>query len=301
LGEIADALRRARKERTSVEAERRPAPPRESPPRAAAPVSALPEPSAPPETRPLPPPERIVASLSPTDSAIALSDGAVVEACRSVAVRVRSELELRGAKTLAVVSGVRGEGKTTVLCNLGLALASLSADSDLAVVDLDLRKPSVAHVLGVSPNRGVEEILRGAATLEEVGVSVSQPGFDVYPAVEPLRSAHELLVLPSFAAMVRELERRYSVVLFDTPPTLLVPDTSLILKHVRGCLPVARAGHTRARYLRQLLEVLPRAQILGEILNCARAPRYTSDYYRYGAEDEAEATPARRSRFSRKR
>jgi tyrosine-protein kinase Etk/Wzc len=245
----------------------------------------------------------VVAELAPGDPAIALAESVAVEACRGVAVRVRSELERRGETSLAVVSAVRAEGKTTVLCNLGLALASLSADTDLALVDLDLRKPSVAHVLGVSPKHGIEETLRGETSLETVRMSVAQPGFDLYPAVEPLRSAHELLVRPSFAEMIRELERRYSVVLVDTPPTLLVPDTSLILKRVAACVPVARAGVTRARYVRQLLEVLPRQQILGELLNCARSPRYASDYYRYGHEDDAEsqATVARGSRFSRKR
>lgn len=242
-------------------------------------------------------------ALTPHDPAIALADGVSIEACRGVAVQLRSELERRGEKTVAIVSAVRGEGKTTVLCNLGLALASLSANDDMALVDLDLRKPSIARVLGISPSQGVEKILRGTASLEEVRISVAQPGLDVYPAVEPLRSAHEVLVLPSFAAMIRQLEQRYSLVVFDTPPTLLVPDTSLILKQVQTCVPVARAGQTRARYLQRLLEVLPRRQILGEILNCARAPRYASDYYRYGSEDEAEAdsTGARRSRFARKR
>jgi len=244
-----------------------------------------------------------VEAITPGHPGIVLADGAAVETCRGIAVKLRSELERRGEKSLAIVSSVRAEGKTTVLCNLGLALASLSADTDLALVDLDLRNPSAAQVIGVSPGRGVEEVLRGTTTLDEVRISVAHPGFDLYPAVEPLRSAHELLVLPSFAAMVRELERRYSVVLFDTPPTLLVPDTSLILKCVRACIPISRAGQTRARYLRQLLEVLPREQILGQLLNCARTPRYAVDYYGDDHRDEAESEPTvvRRSRFSRKR
>ncbi|MBW1688231.1 MAG: CpsD/CapB family tyrosine-protein kinase [Deltaproteobacteria bacterium] len=303
MGEIADALRRARRERSSSEAEQRPAPPRESPQQAAGAVSAAPEPLAAPEIQRLPPPERVVEALTPCDPAIALADSVSVEACRGVAVRLRSELERRGEKTVAIVSAIRGEGKTTVLCNLGLALASLSASDDLALVDLDLRKPSIARVLGVSPSQGVEKVLRGTASLEEVRISIAQPGLDVYPAAEPVRSAHELLILPSFAAMIRQLEQRYSLVVFDTPPTLLVPDTSLILQQVHACVPVARAGQTRARYLQQMLEVLPRGQILGEVLNCARTPRYASDYYRYGPEAEAEAGSkvARRSRFARKR
>jgi Mrp family chromosome partitioning ATPase len=211
-------------------------------------------------------------------------------------VRIRSELERRGAISAAIVSATSQEGKTTVLCDLGLALASLSAGREVALVDLDLRKPSLAQVLGIRADTGVEGVLSGKARLNDVRISLERPALDLYPAIEPQHAAHELLALPSFVEMIRELERRYATVLVDTPPTLPVPDTSLMLRHVAVCIPVARSGQTRARLFRRLIEVLPRHQILGELLNDARMPAYQYQYYGYdqhdgGREEDGDSAP----------
>lgn len=236
----------------------------------------------------IPAPRRVVENLYPVDPAIVIDAGPNVEACRHIAVRVRAELEARAARSVAIVSAVQAEGKTTVLCDLGLALASLAGGRDVALVDLDLRKPSMAQVLDVSPERGIEEVLDGTATLDDVRVSVRRPAVDLYPALAPRRASHELLVKPRFAQMIDELERRYAIVLIDTPPALLVPDANLILRRVATCLAVARAGQSRARRFRQLVEMLPSRRLLGEILNGVRAQDLNYGYYGTSQGDETD-------------
>jgi len=226
-------------------------------------------------------------------------DGPSVEAFRGVALRVHRELEERGAASVAIVSAVREEGKTTALCDVGLALASLSGDHEVALVDLDLRKPSMARVLGVPADRGIEDVLRGGATLDDVRISVGRPRVDLYPAVEPQRAAHELLALPSLAAMIGELEERYAMVLFDTPPALLLPDTNLILGHVASCIVVARSGETRVRHFRQVIETLPKRRILGELLNATRAPSYSYGYYYDDEHSDSDSMMAEELRSAR--
>ena len=93
-----------------------------------------------------------------------------------------------------------------------------------------------------------------------------------------------MLIQPALAEIVRELEARYSVVVFDTPPTLLVPDTRLILRQVPVVVPVGRAGETRMRSFSQMIDMLPRNQVLGAVINGDRPPRHSSDYY-YGDRD----------------
>lgn len=237
-----------------------------------------------------------VETVDPASSAIVLAENANTQLLRQIALRVRSELDARGARSVAVVSAVQGEGKTTVLCDLALALASLSRSHDVAVLDLDLRRPSVARYLSLPRDAGVEQVLLGEASLDDVRVEVHRPSFDVYPAVTPQRAAHELLVRPHFAEIIAELERRYATVLVDTPPTLVVPDTHLVLRHVAACVPVVRAGQTRARRFRQLMDQLPRRKMLGSILNGARAthaPGY-DDYYGEDVADDA-TVPRKRS------
>jgi len=212
------------------------------------------------------------------------------ELCRHLGLRVHSELERHGARSVAIVSALRNEGKSTVACNLAMALASLTRGRGVALVDLDLRKPSVARLLGITPKIGVERVLDGRASLAESLVAIDEPSLDVFPALEPQRNAHELLLQPAFPEMLRQLEARYATIVFDTPPTLLVPDTRLILRHVPVCAPIARTGETRAKAFGQMVAVLPRGQILGPILNGNRPPRHSRDYYYYGdGSDDSDA------------
>jgi len=279
MGEIADALRRARSQRPA------------SIPTATASAPA-PEPSlrgllAPVSIAPLAPEPRpglSIRSIEPQNVAIILGQGPEAEACRHVALRLRAALDERRARSVAIVSAERGDGKTTVACDIAIALATLSREREIALVDFDFRKPSILKSLSVPHQAGVEEILLGRATLDTVRVSVEQPAIDIYPIVTAQDVAHELLVLPQVASLISDLERRYATVVVDTPPAPLVPDAALILRHVAACAPVVRAGKTRARSLRQLLDCLPRERIVGSILNCERAPRFGYRDHYYGDE-----------------
>ena len=234
-----------------------------------------------------PKPGLSVSSVEPQNAAVILEPGPNAEACRHLALRLRTALDERRARSVAIVSAERGDGKTTVACDVAIALATLSREREVAVVDFDLRKPSIAKSLSIPHDAGIEEVLLGRATLDSVRVCVQQPAIDVYPVVTPQDAAHELLVLPQMAALIADLERRYAMVIVDTPPAPLVPDATLILRHVAACVPVVRAGKTRARSLKRLLESLPRERLIGWILNGERASRFGyGDYYYYGEEHQ---------------
>jgi Mrp family chromosome partitioning ATPase len=224
---------------------------------------------------------------------VILEQGPDAEACRHLALRLRDALDERRARSIAIVSAERGDGKTTVACNIAIALATLSREREVALVDFDMRRPAIAKSLSIPHHVGVEEVLLGRASLDEVRIAVEQPAIDVFPVVRPQDAAHELIVLPQMAALIAELERRYATVIVDTPPAPLVPDATLILRHVSACSPVVRAGKTRARSLRRLLDCLPRDRILGWILNGERASRFGYRDYYYGEEP----VPAPRWKF----
>jgi Mrp family chromosome partitioning ATPase len=266
MGEIADALRRTRGVLFPAPSEL-PAPP------PAAPRHATREPG----------PGQRLETLEPTRPAIVLQDEPEVEACRHLAVKLRAELDRRGAGAVAIVSAVQGEGKTTVACDLALALASVSRAAEVALVDLDLRKPSVARYLGLLVNVGIEDFFSGQVALDDTRVEVAHPRLDIFPALHPTRDAHQLLVLPALGRLISELRQRYAVVVVDTPPALVVPDASLILREVPACVAVARAGVTRVRFFRELVEALPRQRLIGEVLNDAR----TASRHYYGTYTSA--------------
>src|SRR5664280_2797729 len=69
-------------------------------------------------------------------------------------------------KTIAVTSALPGEGKTTTAINLAITLAD--AGSQVALIDADLRRPSVAEYMGLEGEAGLTTVLIGRAVLEGV-------------------------------------------------------------------------------------------------------------------------------------
>ncbi|MFQ5418489.1 MAG: CpsD/CapB family tyrosine-protein kinase, partial [Myxococcota bacterium] len=160
------------------------------------------------------------------------------ERFRRFALRVRHAFQRMDTHSLLVTSSLRSEGKTFTSCNLALAFASMAAAERIALLELDTRRPSVARSLGVAPRAGVEEVLAGSASLDDVRVRTELPSLDLFLVREPPERAHELLALPSLADLLRELGRRYDAVIVDSPPLLLVPDVPLIVEHVGACIAV---------------------------------------------------------------
>jgi len=298
MGEITDALRRARLAGGAQPAERlRPVPDGSER------VPFLPHPEEEPE------PKREVergparqreavrhVSLSVEKTGlwmprVVVVDGhsAAAESCRHVALRLRRELESRSARSCAVVSALRQEGKTTVACNLALALASFGQGRSVALVDLDLRNPTVGKSLELPRESGIEQVIRGERGLREVCIAIERPALDVYPVHTAQRDPQELLSAPGFAAVLRELEQSYEIVLVDTPPVLLVPDAAVILGHVAAAVAVARAGRTKRKAFENIRELLPAGRLLGSILNEGDLPTRVGHYGYYGEDNPSSA------------
>ncbi|MCH8890729.1 MAG: CpsD/CapB family tyrosine-protein kinase, partial [Myxococcales bacterium] len=222
-----------------------------------------------------------------TARAVLVNGSAVADRFRHFALRLQKALVERGAKSVVVTSALRGEGKTVTACNLALALASIAAGKRIALLDLDLRSPSIARAMATVPIAGVEEVFEGKRALGFVRIRTDVPSLDVFPVGKPVPDAHELLARPEVGKVLRELESHYDLVICDAPPVLPVPDVPLILPHVGACLLVAGAGSTRQSALREMLELLPREQLVGAFLNRTRSPRHSQYYQGYTKDHTA--------------
>ena len=76
----------------------------------------------------------------------------------------------RSLSTLVVASPIQQDGKTTVAVNLALAYAL--DERDVVLVDGDMRRPQVATRLGKEVSVGLDAVLVGEKTLDEVLVDV---------------------------------------------------------------------------------------------------------------------------------
>jgi hypothetical protein len=103
--------------------------------------------------------------------AVALDGGSAATECfRHLALKVRAELERRSLRSVAVTGPLRSEGKTTIACNLALALASISRGREVALVDLDL--PSLRRPRLPDPRLGGMRGASGKRALSEVCIHI---------------------------------------------------------------------------------------------------------------------------------
>ena len=293
MGEIQDALRRANRGAAGTGTSREPTRERQQDAEVRDTFRAL-APPPPAEQAPAP-----VVRVSPdkeglwqSREVIVDARGPAAEALRHLALRLRRELQVRGTRSVAVLSALRAEGKTTMACNLALALASLDVGRGVALVDLDLRKPNVAKSLGIiGAGAGIEDVLAGKARLRETLASIDVPPLDVYLAKRAQADAHQVLSRPELGTLLRDLERDYEIVVVDTPPVLLVPDAALILGPVKAAIAVGRAGKSTQKAIQAMIKLLPDDRLIGAILNEGPLPVRTHHYgyYTDDTDDRDEA------------
>ncbi|VAX34279.1 Tyrosine-protein kinase, partial [hydrothermal vent metagenome] len=83
----------------------------------------------------------------------------VAESFRSLRTNLQfAVLEKRG-RVFHFTSTMQGEGKTTITANLGVTLALMG--SRTLIIDLDLRKPRIHHIFGISREPGITHLLAG--------------------------------------------------------------------------------------------------------------------------------------------
>jgi protein-tyrosine kinase len=178
-----------------------------------------------------------------------------------------------GFRTLAITSPNYGDGKTTIALNLAVSIA-LDLKQTVLLADLDLRKPSLCHFLGMDSTVGLSNYLLRDAPLHECLVRPAFDRLNTLPAGPPLDYSSEILGSPRMAALARELKTRYAdrMIIYDMPPVLAQDDSIAFMPHVDAVLMVVRDGVTRVSEVKRCLDSLASANVIGVVLNDARDP-----------------------------
>lgn len=184
--------------------------------------------------------------------------------------RLLKALAERGWRRVAITSPAPGCGKTFVTANLALSLAR-RASCRVVAMDLDLRIPNLAPVLGVEDAGRMEDFLAGRVParrlLRRVGANLAL-GLNAVPAASPA----ELLQEPAAAAALDRMETELApdVILYDLPPALVCDDVIAFLPRVDAVMLVAGGGVTTAADIRACERLFgTETPLLGVILNKA--------------------------------
>ncbi len=193
------------------------------------------------------------------------------------------------AKCFAVASPGPGEGKSSVACGLGAALAR--AGRRVLLVDADLRRPSLHRLLVVPGETGLSSFLSGAAeSPDAVMVATAVENLTLLPAGPLPESPAAYLRSERFRGMLAALREAYDYVIVDLPPVGAAADALLAAPLADGTLLVFSALLTRKDEVASAKRALrgAGAKLAGCVLNAAALE--SRGYYTYSAETvEADA------------
>jgi capsular exopolysaccharide synthesis family protein len=227
---------------------------------------------------------RISGKLEAGDLQIAFiedKDQGFSEAIRSIRTGVMLSSIDSPHKVLLVTSSIPGEGKTSVATNIALALGQVRK---VCLIDADMRRPTVARVLGVdSISKGLSNLVSGSDPTTECMHFNKDLGIHVIPSGVVPPNPLELLSSVRFAEALKWLEENFDVIIIDSPPLQLVSDPLILAQFAHSVIYVVKADSTPYQValggLERLHEV--NAHILGVVIN--QIDREKVDrYYGYG-------------------
>jgi capsular exopolysaccharide synthesis family protein len=190
-------------------------------------------------------------------------------------LRYRLEiLAKQGHKALAFTSPQSGDGKTTTAVNTALALGR-GGRNKVVLVDADLRRPSVARMMGLRAREGLCDVV---ADRTQLGSCLWRFGTDqlyVLPAGNVPDDIGTVLYDARLATMLAELKSRFDFLVLDVPPVLPLADVPTLCRDLDGALLVVRAGVTPRELVAAAVDALYGVPVHGVVLN-AVDPRATT-------------------------
>jgi polysaccharide biosynthesis transport protein len=181
-----------------------------------------------------------------------------------------------------ITSPGAAEGKSTVAANLAIALSQ--AGRRVALVDADLRKPSLHRIFGLHQRVGTTTVLLDQADALD---ALQQPGSGL-PAVltsgQLPPNPSELLGSRRMQQLIEELRGAFDVILVDCAPLLPVTDPMVVSRFADGILLIARAANTTRDQAQAARNACAKAgaTMFGTVLNATSvAEGDQSAYYAY--------------------
>ena len=204
-------------------------------------------------------------------------------AFRILRSRMLNKVRSEGWRTLAVTSPGPGEGKTLVSINLALSMSREGA-SDVFLLDLDMRNPSVCRYLGVEPRREIAEYFQGTVEPQDLFFSAGSERLSIAGGTMSTDMASEFVASHKFEDLIAYIQSvAYNpVVLIDLPPMLASDEAIVLAPRVDALTLVIAEGRTDRDGLERTRQMLEGHTLAGIVLNRSSDRLSGSDYYGYG-------------------
>jgi protein-tyrosine kinase len=188
-------------------------------------------------------------------------------AYKMLRTRLLQVMRTNNWQSIAVTSAAQGDGKTVTAINLAISISG-DVNHGVCLVDLDLRRSSIAEYLGLSLKHGVSDCLRHNLPIAE---AIVEPNIDrllILPNKATVTHSSEILSSPRMQEFARDLASDPSrIVIYDMPPVLAADDMLAFAPNIDAVLFVVAKGRTVRTDVMKAYELLEDVHIIGTVFN----------------------------------
>lgn len=202
------------------------------------------------------------------------------EAYRILRTNLEFNRKNSAANCIAMVSGGRGEGKSTTLANL--AFISAQGGYSTLIIDGDLRRPVQHELFDVKNESGLTNYLTTEMSIDDVIVPTEIENLSLIPSGTLPADPVAVLNSQRMSDLIAELKLRYDLLLIDSPPVLGVSDASVIASEADYTIIVVQHRRFPCGMLLRLKQAVlgVGGKVLGVVLNNVDL-RHDQNYYYY--------------------
>lgn len=208
----------------------------------------------------------------------ASSDALVVQnAAKTLLANIRFASVDRPVKSIVLTSSVPNEGKSTVAYNLAQAIAS--SGKRTLIVECDMRRRSLADMVGARARHGIYAVLSGQVELDGALVATSHRNLFFLDSEPHIPNPADILSSQRFRKLVAQMESDFDYVVIDTPPVGTFVDAAIIAALADATALVVRERFVKRAELQNAYDQLKKADanVIGVIMNMCEAE--SSEYY----------------------
>src|SRR6516165_4564117 len=186
-------------------------------------------------------------------------------------------------KVIHVTSACPGEGKTTIAASL--AISAAFGGLNVVLVDADLRHPAASRLFKLDQEKGLVDVLMGAATADSVLRFHKDLKLKIIPAGSKSLNPPDVLGSERMKALIARLKETFDYVVLDTPPVGPVVDSVIVSNLSDKTIFVVRwAATPRELVETAIAQASTQKRVAGVVFNSVkqdRAKKYGVQYY-YG-------------------
>lgn len=193
-------------------------------------------------------------------------------------------------RSIVVTSSVPNEGKST--CSFELAKAIATSGRTVLLVEADMRRRTMANLIGVHASAGTYAVLSEQVQLRDAVVATQTPNLFFLDTEPNIPNPADIISSKRFHRLAAQLADSYDYVIFDTPPVGTFVDAAILSTIADGTVMVVKPGGVKRDELMHAHEQLQKAEanVLGV---CATFCEGTGSeyYYAYYTKDGAKVDP----------